>query len=249
MGCDAAAAASAVVEPAPVAEPASPVLVELFTSQGCSSCPPADELLAELADDDTLDIIPVAFHVDYWNHIGWRDPFSSADWSARQRGYAAARGSRRVYTPQLLFNGRDHAVGTNRSLAHAAIAEQRKQTTVAVRVEAQRLGDTIQATAAATPESDMPQEDISIWIALVRDDATTKVRSGENASKTLRNAFIVYELAQACSFRSGQSCEASFDAPAFEAHVVAWVQTAATMRVMGSGLGSVTDAASPRTPR
>src|SRR5688572_22165851 len=87
----------------------APVLVELFTSQGCSSCPPADKLLSALRSDPQMAgrVIPLAFHVDYWNRIGWEDPFSSAQWTGRQQRYARALGNgSRVYTPQLVVNGR-----------------------------------------------------------------------------------------------------------------------------------------------
>ena len=90
-------------------------VIELFTSQGCSSCPPADRLLSRLASDPRYagKVIPLSFHVDYWNYIGWTDPFSSADFSQRQRAYAQrAFRSHRVYTPQVVVNGRDECVGS-----------------------------------------------------------------------------------------------------------------------------------------
>lgn len=92
----------------------SPIIVELFTSQGCSSCPPADRFLTELAAREEFEIIPLSFHVDYWNYIGWTDPFSSPAWSDRQRHYARSFGGNRVYTPQMVVNGRWEGVGSNR---------------------------------------------------------------------------------------------------------------------------------------
>ena len=91
-----------------------PVLLELFTSQGCSSCPPADRLLTRLAGDRKLagQVIPLSFHVDYWDYIGWQDPFASPRWSERQRQYGRAFHSNRVYTPQLVINGRTECVGS-----------------------------------------------------------------------------------------------------------------------------------------
>jgi hypothetical protein len=85
-----------------------PVLVELFTSQGCSSCPPADALLHKLARRD--DVVALALHVDYWDYIGWKDTFAKAAHSARQRAYAREAGRRMVYTPQMIINGADHVV-------------------------------------------------------------------------------------------------------------------------------------------
>src|SRR5690348_11228611 len=92
-----------------------PVVVELFTSQGCSSCPPADRLLSKLGEDPRFagKVLPLSFHVDYWNSIGWQDPFSSARWSARQNDYARAFRSDRIYTPQTVVNGTSECVGND----------------------------------------------------------------------------------------------------------------------------------------
>ena len=95
------------------------VVVELFTSQGCSSCPPADAYLAELAKRD--DVIALSFHVDYWNYIGWKDPFSSPEAAARQRAYGRALQKRYVYTPQIVVDGRAEAVGSNRAVVSSLI--------------------------------------------------------------------------------------------------------------------------------
>ena len=107
------AAAAPATSTAKATDPA--VLVELFTSQGCSSCPPADRLLGELpAAVDGVQVLPLAFHVDYWDDLGWRDPFSSADWTARQNGYARSLGAGRIYTPQLVVQGSADVVGSDR---------------------------------------------------------------------------------------------------------------------------------------
>ena len=95
-----------------------PVVVELFTSQGCSSCPPADALLHELSKRD--DVIPLALHVDYWDYIGWKDSFAQPAFTARQRGYAQASGRRAIYTPQMIIGGQFDVVG-NRPMDVAAI--------------------------------------------------------------------------------------------------------------------------------
>ncbi|MGH9465120.1 MAG: DUF1223 domain-containing protein, partial [Thermoanaerobaculia bacterium] len=100
-----------------------PVLLELFTSQGCSSCPPADRLLSRLAAARGSEpvVVPLAFHVDYWNHIGWEDPFSQGRWSARQRAYALAFGRDGVYTPQLVVDGTEELVGSDERAVRRAI--------------------------------------------------------------------------------------------------------------------------------
>src|SRR6476646_10282347 len=103
--------------------PRRAVVVELFTSQGCSSCPPADELLGRIARDPSLRgrVIPLAFHVDYWDHLGWRDPFSSPEWSQRQLDYVRAMHLSGAYTPQAVVGGAREFVGSNESQLFSAI--------------------------------------------------------------------------------------------------------------------------------
>src|ERR1700756_3967300 len=105
----AAALALGMTMSAQAEAPRRPLLLELFTSQGCSSCPPADDLLRELSTRD--DVLPLEFHVDYWNDLGWVDPYSTAAWTRRQQDYAAAHGFE-VYTPQLVVEGRADLVGS-----------------------------------------------------------------------------------------------------------------------------------------
>ena len=102
----------------------SPVVVELFTSQGCSSCPPADKLMHELAKRD--DVIALALHVDYWDYIGWKDVFAQPEFTARQRAYARLGNRKMIYTPQMVINGRDHVVGSNPKDTNALISSHKK---------------------------------------------------------------------------------------------------------------------------
>jgi len=122
-------------------EKENPVIVELFTSQGCSSCPPADRILRRLISKGLVSkdrpVIPLSFHVDYWNYIGWTDPFSSARYSQRQQRYAAALRTGRSYTPQLVVDGQRHCVGSHAKEAQSLIAEARQRPrrgTVEIRV-------------------------------------------------------------------------------------------------------------------
>ncbi len=105
---------------APLAAQTRPVVVELFTSQGCSSCPPADAFLGELAQRP--EVIALSLHVDYWDYLGWRDPFASPAMTRRQRAYAAAHGERSIYTPQMVIHGQVSAIGHQKELVNAAIA-------------------------------------------------------------------------------------------------------------------------------
>ena len=98
-----------------------PIIVELYTSQGCSSCPPADEFLGELTKDS--DVLPLSFHVDYWNRLGWRDTFSSPAYTKRQRDYARRARRTTVYTPQMIIHGGEHAVGSDRDHVKKLIKE------------------------------------------------------------------------------------------------------------------------------
>ena len=100
------------------------MVIELFTSQGCSSCPPADRLLSRLAEEPAYrgKVVPLAFHVDYWNYIGWTDPFSSPRWSERQRDYGRSLGLGTVYTPQLVIDGRSECVGSQEGDVRREIA-------------------------------------------------------------------------------------------------------------------------------
>src|SRR5205814_1096869 len=103
-----------------------PVVVELFTSQGCSSCPPADRLLSELAERP--DVIALGLHIDYWDDLGWKDPLSSPEATARQRDYARQFGRRQVYTPQLVVDGTEEAVGSDRAAVLQALKQTKRDT-------------------------------------------------------------------------------------------------------------------------
>ena len=171
-----------------------PVVVELFTSQGCSSCPPADRLLSRLKRDPRLagEVIPLAFHVDYWNHLGWSDPFSSHLWSQRQQGYAQAFHSNRIYTPQLVINGRTECVGSEegqvmRRIREALAAEPAAQVTLGTPV----VGDSARVAVGARLLRPVPGDGPEVWVALVESGLTTPVRGGENASATLHDDQVV----------------------------------------------------------
>lgn len=165
------------------AEPAAPVVVELFTSQGCSSCPPADAFLAELARRS--DVLPLAFHVDYWDRLGWRDPFSSSAATARQRDYARELGLPTVYTPQIVVNGRHDAVGSDRRQVTAAIAATAGPSVpIALAVENGALSIGIGTGSGAG----------KLWLVTFDPRHETAVTRGENAGRTLVDINIVRSL-------------------------------------------------------
>ncbi|MEA2235732.1 MAG: hypothetical protein QOC81_456 [Thermoanaerobaculia bacterium] len=170
----------------------NPVVVELFTSQGCSSCPPADALIHEIAHDPALrgHVIPLAFHVDYWDRLGWRDPFSSSEWTQRQVRYASAMRLSSSYTPQAVVGGTRQLVGSNRSALNAALeAASNTKPAGAVELSVRRESNSLIATIHATaPAGD------DLFVAVTEDDVITKVPHGENAGRTLTNDSIVRKL-------------------------------------------------------
>jgi hypothetical protein len=170
----------------------SPVIVELFTSQGCSSCPPADALIHDIAHDPAMRgrIIPLAFHVDYWDRLGWRDPFSSAEWSQRQVRYARTMRLSSSYTPQAVVGGTREFIGSNRSALSAALetassAKPIGEVALTVRRDGNSLIATIRATVPANND---------LMLAVTEDGLTTQIEHGENAGRTVMNDAIVRRL-------------------------------------------------------
>ncbi len=179
--------AVAVAAPHDAAAQTQPVVVELYTSQGCSSCPPADEILAGLARRD--DVIALALHVDYWDYIGWKDEFASPAFSKRQKAYAKAAGHRTVYTPQMIVGGRDQLVGA-KSMELAELIDQHARQTPGALVSLSRQGGKLFVTADRNGNARLP--DLMI-VQLVRFDPLRKVDigRGENAGRTIAYANIV----------------------------------------------------------
>ncbi|MEX2617477.1 MAG: DUF1223 domain-containing protein [Alphaproteobacteria bacterium] len=166
-------------------EAKSPVVVELFTSQGCSSCPPAEAYLRELADRP--DIIALELHVDYWDYIGWKDPFAAHAFVERQRNYSGNLGERYVYTPQMVIGGRTHAVGSDRSQVEAAIRSVRDQMSPGPSLVLSRDGDKIQVQIGAIDSGDT----FDVYFVTYDAKHVTKIQRGENRGMTLINRNIV----------------------------------------------------------
>ncbi|PWE34402.1 DUF1223 domain-containing protein [Maritimibacter sp. 55A14] len=162
-----------------VAETEPVVVVELFTSQGCSSCPPADAYLGQLAERD--DVIALALHVDYWDYIGWKDIFATPSHTERQRAYAQAAGTSTIYTPQIVVNGQKRLMGAHRENVDATIEEQKAEP-APVDIRLERIGDrlSIELTAEA-------MESVPCVVQLVRYDPkqTVKIERGENAGREI----------------------------------------------------------------
>jgi hypothetical protein len=172
-----------------IAQPASaqdrPLVIELYTSQGCSSCPPADELLAKLAKRDN--VIALALHVDYWDYLGWKDVFGSPEYSKRQREYARAQNKRSVFTPQVIVQGESIAVGNSVSQVSAAMATHSNQAKI-VDLVVTREGDVI--SIVATSKSGSVGRSV-IQVVRYTPEKLVKIRAGENAGKNITYTNIV----------------------------------------------------------
>lgn len=163
-----------------------PVVVELFTSQGCSSCPPADRIMHELAKRD--DVIGLALHVDYWDYIGWKDKFAHSAFTKRQKGYARSFGNRSIYTPQMVVNGAADVVG-NRPMDVTDAVQAHGAKGLPVKLTLKRSGDRLTITAPAASGL----SDADVILIRYTPSANVQIPRGENAGKTLSYSHIVTE--------------------------------------------------------
>ena len=162
------------------------VLIELYTSQGCSSCPPADALLKELSPRE--DVIPLALHVDYWDYIGWKDVFADPAYADRQRAYARAAGQRTIYTPQMIVGGLDHVVGYKPMSLADAIMKHREKPPVA-EIQMQRDGASVSIEISA----EEPLGATIVQLVRYMPEATVAIKAGENRGETISYSNIVTE--------------------------------------------------------
>ncbi|UWQ85081.1 DUF1223 domain-containing protein [Leisingera caerulea] len=165
---------------------AEPVVVELYTSQGCSSCPPADALLHELAARP--DVLPLALHVDYWDYIGWKDKFAKPAHTRRQKGYARSGGRRMIYTPQMIIMGQDDVVGADAVEVAEAIEKHQKQPRP-VALKLQRQGGNL--VIRLQPRAGMPDGRLLVQLVRFTPERTVSITRGELAGKTFTYANVV----------------------------------------------------------
>lgn len=227
---------------------ASPVVVELFTSEGCSSCPPADALLARLAAQPpaaNVQVIALEEHVDYWNDLGWSDPFSSSEWTERQYAYAGTLGNGNPYTPQMVVDGSAEFVGSRAQLAVKSIAEAATRAKISI-------------TLLQEPSKKPGAEDFSVqvgkfaasakggaaevWLAITETGLHSAVTAGENAGRDVRHAAIVRSLRKIGQAKEGS--ELAFSSEASLAlrggwkrenlRAVAFVQEKKSKRILGA---------------
>jgi hypothetical protein len=221
-------ALSCAAASAPAMAEARPVVVELFTSQGCSSCPPADAVLAELATHK--DVLALGFHVDYWDRLGWKDPLSTPGATSRQNDYAAQFGRNEVFTPQIVIDGQHQAVGSNRGAVLQAIAQSETDSIPVAPVTFAPDGRSVSIGAGVGRGK-------VLVIRYVRS-RTTQVQRGENAGKTAVDVNGV-DAFKAAGEWTGQKLDLTID-PVDADHGLAVLVQGDNGRILGAAALSAT---------
>lgn len=233
------------------ADAASPVLVELFTSEGCSSCPPADALLQELDRSQPVagaQLIVLSEHVDYWNRIGWTDPYSSSFFSNRQSAYAGRFGLDSVYTPQMVVDGAAELGGSDPRLASQAIEKARGREKIPVRISALSWEEAgvlrAHVEAGPLPESATGRR-AEVYFVAALDHAESQVLRGENQGRRLTHVAVVLSLGKIGTTEKGKGfagdVRVKLDSRRnlADLRVIGFVQQAGTGRVLGATLQHV----------
>ena len=237
------------VAASPLLVPRTIVVAELFTSEGCSSCPPADEVLSGLAHLQPIpdvDVLALGEHVDYWDRLGWRDPFSAATFSTRQSDYDdKVFHTKRIYTPQLVVDGQFERVGSEAAAVQAAIAQaaQRPKADVSVRVA--RATDQRELHIEAhvnVPPALVISEAADLVVAVTEDRLVTDVRRGENRGRLLKHSAVVRSLTTAATFPAQTPRWSTVISipwvPAWKSadvRVIAFIQERTSRRIVGAG--------------
>ncbi len=220
---------------------ATPVLVELFTSEGCSSCPPADAYLAAIDRTQPFDgvsVIALEEHVDYWNDLGWTDPFSAPTFSARQGQYASVLPDHGVYTPEIVVDG--HAVIDRKAPDAALRAMQVAASERRAQVVVSRRGTRFEADVRDVPAAADPVQLPEVWLALTESGLQSRVSSGENAGRTLVHAPVVRAMRKlgvvdGRAFHVEAPLDANLSWRPRALRVVVFVQDPTTRRILGAG--------------
>ncbi len=227
----------------------TPVLVELFTSEGCSSCPPADALLARLGHDQPVtgaEIIILEEHVDYWDNLGWHDRFSSHQYTDRQSQYCARLRVDGPYTPQMIVDGTDQFVGNDAGHAQHAIQRATQNSKVPLTLSQPAVDGRKVSAAVSSPAPIATKPQADLYAALVDPSDTTEVRSGENGGRHLQHAGVVRNLQRVGSFKDLANGPVSFslnapaDAKPAEMRVVVFAQQSGQGAVLGAAFVPVT---------
>ncbi len=220
----------------------TPVVVELFTSEGCSSCPPADKVISELAGKaDGAPVYFLVYHVDYWDKLGWKDRFADAAYTERQRTYANVLKSESVYTPQTIVNGAVGFVGSDkpRTEASISVAKVRKPTaSLAASIAPWKPGQTATIKARMSlVDAAASSSTLVLCAALVEDGLTSEIKRGENAGRVLRHDRVVRAFAQVAPSSEGEATielKVPGDVQGAKASVVVFAQDPKTMKIVAS---------------
>jgi hypothetical protein len=233
-----------------------PVVIELFTSEGCSSCPPADDLLARLVATQPVEgaeILALGEHVDYWDHLGWRDPFSAQIFGERQTDYdekAFHRGN--VYTPQMVVDGRTQFTGSDEDAAIAAVKQAIRRPGLRLQVTLDVRHDPGSRTIAVSTRVTVPPEvklsgETEVVLALAQDGLESQVRGGENGGRRLRHSAVVRSFRSIGHLRGGDAdwsgssqLDLSEEGKAGTFRIVVFVQERKSRRIVGAGSAVVT---------
>jgi hypothetical protein len=218
--------------PARADEQRVPILVELFTSEGCSSCPPADALLARLVREQPVrgvQIVALSEHVDYWDSLGWRDPYSSAVFTERQQTYAGRLRRSNIYTPQAVVDGRDDVLGSDEDGIRTAAARAAAGAHGTIDVRRSANGVHVAVT--------LPQHHgAEVFLAAVDDPPPARVARGENAGRTLSHVRVVRELKRVARVDgTAWAGDVGLDDQLARLRLVAFVQEQATGRILAAG--------------
>jgi hypothetical protein len=201
------------------------VVVELFTSQGCSSCPPADALLRQLDCDPN--VIAIAYHVDYWDNAFWHDPYSSHAWTQRQMQYVGTMRLPSAYTPQVIVNGARQLVGNNEPAVRTAIIQAAKEK------DAGEVRVTIE-NGTAVVVTNAPRAGLELYVVGVSSGATTHIEGGENSGVTLANSSIARNAMLVTNVGAGGQTHRVKNLRGDR--VVALLQDPSTKRILGAGV-------------
>lgn len=225
-----------------------PVVVELFTSEGCSSCPPADALLLELEHAQPVEgakVIALEEHVDYWNHDGWTDPYSSADWTQRQVDYVTKFKEKEPYTPQMIIDGQTQTVGGRESEVKKAIQQAAGQPQTELTLTAGNAG------ADAAPQftvhvgkltGNTDRDSAEVWLAVSESGLSSSVNAGENAGQTLRHASVLRSLHKIgvaksntdSAFEASPRVKLKSDWNRKNIQIVVFIQDKKSLRILGA---------------
>ena len=206
--------------------PEANALIELYTSEGCSSCPPADRWLSSFVSPRDQRVVPLAFHVSYWDYIGWKDLFADERYTERQRAFAKSTGARSVYTPQVILGGRDYRAWREPGAAGAAIEgvkAKRAGAAIEITPRATRAGG-VEGEVAAQVRGGANPRDLALVVAVTQDGLSSKVTAGENRGAKLDHNFVVRDLAVLPSLKGSFAFKPKGDWILDHMSVVAFVQ-------------------------